>query len=309
MGRFFIMQAIIKKPDIDFLNVYKNVTDICLPGEIWKDIEKYDVYDHGVYKYTYYFNKGDYQGSNYGRLRSLKFGKIVLLRLMLKNTEYLGVHLRDSIGKDRVFTVHRLVAMLFIPNPDNLPTVNHLIEANKTDNSVFNLEWASYKQQVAHGTCKARSAKKCKRKVAQLSLNGDVLKVFDSACDASMTTGICRTNIMDCCKGRLITAGGYQWKYVNEEERCVLMYSNDGTFLNEFNSIAEASRFVCVSSEAISHCLHGALKTVGGYQWRWKSDCPNYENIDPVVFEKRGRKKKSQYVEREGQFAFAGYFA
>ena len=303
------MQAIVKKPNIDFKNVCKNVTDICLEGEVWKDIEKYDVYDRGVYQYTFYFNKGDYQGSNYGRIRSLKFGKIVILRLSFVTNGYLHVNLCDICGKSRYVRVHRLVAMLFIPNPDNLPTVNHLIEANKTDNSVFNLEWASYKQQIAHGTCKARSSKKHKRKVVQLSLAGDVLNVFDSAKDAFLTTGIESTHITGCCKGRYKTIGGCRWRYECEDEKNVLMYSTEGIFLQEFNSVAEAARFLNINHTSLSRCLSEKQKTAGGYQFRWKSDCPNYENIDPVVFEKCGRKKKSQYVEREGQFVFAGYFA
>jgi len=111
--------------------------------EIWKDIEGLE---------------GDYQISNLGRLRSLtrtitksdgytytRKGKII------KPQERQG-YLRGRVSVMKVkatYSIHRLVATAFIPNPENKEQVNHINE-NKADNRVANLEWVTPKENVQH---------------------------------------------------------------------------------------------------------------------------------------------------------------
>ena len=64
---------------------------------------------------------------------------------------YLFVHLTNGKGKLKNEKIHRLVAKAFIPNPDNLPEVNH-IDENKYNNCVDNLEWCSVKYNRNYGT-------------------------------------------------------------------------------------------------------------------------------------------------------------
>ena len=104
-----------------------------LENEIWADIEGYE---------------GDYQESNYGRTKSLKNGKIKILCPKLSRPGYLQVSLSKK-GKPKIFSVHRLVAKCFIPNPQNLPEVNHKFGV-KLDNYFKNLEWCTDAQNKRH---------------------------------------------------------------------------------------------------------------------------------------------------------------
>jgi hypothetical protein len=101
-------------------------------GEIWKDIEDYE---------------GLYQVSNYGRVKSLKKGALIMKPQTSKDG-YKKINLRRD-NKTFSFKTHRLVAKAFILNPDNLPEVNH-IDGNKINNHVSNLEWITHAKNMIH---------------------------------------------------------------------------------------------------------------------------------------------------------------
>lgn len=118
-------------------------------------------------------------------------------------------------GRSYYRTVHRLVAQAFVPNPYNLPTVNHINEV-KTDNRAVNLEWASVVDNDNHGTRNKRMADtKCRLPVEQILSNGTTVR-YKGVKDASLKTGINRCCIALCCKNIRKTAGGYAWRYSNE---------------------------------------------------------------------------------------------
>lgn len=107
--------------------------------------------------------EGLYEVSSLGRVRSLdKYVKGKGYRLhkgkVLSPTKnkngYLKVNLHCN-GKRKTITVHRLVAQAFIPNPDNLPQVNHRDE-DKTNNRVENLEMCDVKYNLSYGTARIR---------------------------------------------------------------------------------------------------------------------------------------------------------
>ena len=118
--------------------------------EEWKDIKGYE---------------GQYQVSNLGRVKSLdrmltyktkygvyqhmQYGKVLTPCFDTRGYPY--VRLFDLNGKTKSVTIHRLVGLAFIPNPDNLPCLNHKDEI-KTNNSVDNLEWCTHLYNNLYGT-------------------------------------------------------------------------------------------------------------------------------------------------------------
>lgn len=116
---------------------------------------------------------------------------------------YMQVRLHDN-GRARTFETHVLVARAFIPNPDNLPMINHKDE-DKTNNHVENLEWCTNSYNIAYSQGK---------KVAQYSINGYFIRMFNCIADASRQYNIPVTNICKCCRGKRRSAGNFIWKYV-----------------------------------------------------------------------------------------------
>lgn len=101
--------------------------------ELWKDLTGYKV---------------SYQISNKGRLKSFFAGKCNILKGCINKRGYHSYLLSGVIGRRYA---HRLVAQAFIPNPDNLPFVNH-IDGNKLNNNVENLEWCTNDQNMKHAS-------------------------------------------------------------------------------------------------------------------------------------------------------------
>lgn len=112
-------------------------------------------------------------------------------------------------NKNNMYRVHRLVAEAFIPNPDNLPCVNHKNEI-KADNRVENLEWCSVKYNNNYGS----KTKNTRKKVSQYTLDGEFIKTWDCIMDISRFYKISRSNITEVCKGRQKTCKGYIWRYL-----------------------------------------------------------------------------------------------
>jgi hypothetical protein len=129
-------------------------------------------------------------------------------------------------------TIHRLVATAFIPNPSELPCINHKDE-NPINNHVDNLEWCTHKYNTNYGTAIERrvantdwhsttmlasmrkNASHARKPVLQI-LDGKVINRYESIMEASKTTGIKHCSISKNLTGKSKTSGGYVWKYANE---------------------------------------------------------------------------------------------
>lgn len=168
--------------------------------EIWKDIIGYE---------------GLYQVSNFGRVKSFKFGKERILKPGTNKYGYLIVILCKN-GKVKHFYVHRLVAEAFIPNPHNYPCVNHKDEC-KTNNNVNNLEWCTYTYNNNYGTkieriSKNRDTSKYFKPILQYTLDGVFVREWKSIAEAGRN-GFNQGHITDCCRGVRKTHKGFIFKY------------------------------------------------------------------------------------------------
>ena len=170
-----------------------------LPNEEWKPIEGFE----------------DYQVSTCGRAKSLKWGKERILRTK-KTRGYLCVNLYKE-GKQYSKRVHRLVAETFIPNPNNLPEVNHKDE-NPNNNHVENIEWCTSEYNHNYGTRIERIAKAKSKAVFQYSLDGTLLQEFPSVNEVERQLGFAHGGIASCCRGECKKVYGFIWRYKNEEQ-------------------------------------------------------------------------------------------
>ena len=187
-------------------------------------------------------NYEDYQVSNFGNVKSLEridsLGRTVKERILKQTTSKNGYQLVGLYkdGNEKKFQVHRLVANAFIQNFNNLPQVNHIDEC-KSNNHVDNLEWCDRKYNCNYGTRNERHSKAMvgklsgdnhpkpmlgklgkdnpnSKQVIQLTLNGEVVKIWDSMHDVTRELGYSQGNIGSCCRGERKTSNGYKWQFV-----------------------------------------------------------------------------------------------
>ena len=186
------------------------MTDI----EIWKTA----VYDGEVYERLY-------KVSNLGRILSLNYrrtGKPKLMNPSANKDGYLQVGLRKN-GETNLCYVHRLVAEVFLENPENKPEINHKDE-DKTNNFVFlnedgsvdkeksNLEWIYHKDNLNHGTRIERFTKIMSKKVLQFTLDGEFVREWESTAECGRN-GFNQGLVCLCCNGKLPHHKGFRFEY------------------------------------------------------------------------------------------------
>ena len=191
--------------------------------EIWKT---------AIYKGVIY--EALYKVSNLGKILSLNYkntGRAELLNPGNDGRGYLQVCLSKN-RKGKMCKVHRIIAETFLPNPDNLPEVNHKDE-DKTNNFVFlnedgsvdkeksNLEWKNHRDNCNHGTRNERIAKankiahtngKLSKKVLQFTLDDEFVREWPSASECGRN-GFNQGHVSACCRGEEKTYKGFKWCY------------------------------------------------------------------------------------------------
>ena len=180
--------------------------------ELWRPIPNYEGY---------------YEASNLGRIRSVYRYKRVL-KPMISNTGYERVDLFKNRHRKQ-YSVHRLVAITFVDNPDNKPFVNHRDE-NKINNCADNLEWVTHVENCRYGTAIERRTKHfdyskrkinnagqieaCSKPIAQYTKDGRFVRNWKSASECARKNGWQISNIRRCCKKEYATAYGFVFKEV-----------------------------------------------------------------------------------------------
>lgn len=135
----------------------------------------------------------------------------------------------------KIFSVHRLVAETFIPNPKNYPCVNH-IDSNRTNNNINNLEWCTYEENTQWALKNGRfdnmskqnsirlknnplngyiyANEITKKKVAKYDKYNNLIEIYESISEASRKTGITIQSISYSANGKRKTGGGFIWHFV-----------------------------------------------------------------------------------------------
>ena len=163
--------------------------------EEWRDIKGYE---------------GIYQISNKGRVKSLNYKRTGKEKILSpgKRRGYFYISLYKKGEKPKNFDIHRLVAQAFLPNPDNLPVVNHKDE-NKLNNNVENLEWCTFAYNTIYSVNGGKP-----RKIQCV----ETQQIFDSSKDVidKIFPGRSTSVIRDHLRGRTKSAFGFHFKFIDE---------------------------------------------------------------------------------------------
>lgn len=244
--------------------------------------------------------------SDTGKVWSVRSNRC--LKPILTKAGYLRVHLSVD-GVVQGYAVHRLVAIAFVPNTEDKPTVNHLNEI-KTDNRAKNLEWATTLEQNIYGTRLARAMAHTDWKarsermdykiiaskhnyheinrvqmipVAQYSADGIFIAHFDGISEAARAVGTRPSAICMCLQGERKSGAGFQWRYYEGSNKSispikrwdtqckpVICLDKDGNFIRKFQSVKSAAEDMGIRSRSlISRCLSEGRGTCGGYRWQY----------------------------------------
>lgn len=118
-------------------------------------------------------------------------------------------------GKPKIFYVHRLVATQYLEHEEFKNQVNH-IDGNKSNNNVENLEWVTQSENRKHCLKYLKpnlKNNKLSKKVVQLDMNNNVIKIYPSAKQAARENNFSQGHISEVCRGEKKTHKGFKWEY------------------------------------------------------------------------------------------------
>lgn len=280
------------------MNIENIIKEISEEGEKWKPCPHFE-------------NK--YLISSHGRLLGIgtynTCCKGELIKLHKKNGRncYIQARLYDN-GKAKTIEVHTLVAKAFIPNPDNLPMVNH-IDENKANNFVENLEWCTNQYNIRYSNSKS---------VDVYTRDGEFVETFDAIVDAAAKYNVDATNISRCCKSQFGTCAGYQFRYHGEPfskkpflfteyqrrksrrgHSCnegryipINVYNTNGDFIKTYTNLSQAAYECGTTTGNICKCYKGKLLTNKGFIFL----LDNNIELRMQQLNKRKHKSKSENV-------------
>lgn len=281
------------------MNVLSESDKVVYEDEVWKPCPDFE---------------SKYLISNYGRIKSIgntnSCKRIGFIKLHKKNGRngYMQVRLYDH-PKAKTIVVHTLVAKAFVPNPNNLPMVNHKDE-NKTNNYYKNLEWCDNVYNIRYSRAKS---------VDVYTKDGSFVETIDVMADVSIKYGVPTKYISRCCKSQHGTCNGFQFRYHGEpfcpkpvslkkekpykkhkgaHERSyyfksVVEYNISGEFIKEWESISSVSKEYSIPTSNISKCCKGSILSIHGMVFLYK----NSDILERIkMLNKRKHKSKTENV-------------
>lgn len=224
-------------------------------------------------------------------IRSVK-GQI-LKQHICGNCPYYRISLRKG-GKIYTKMTHQLVAEAFVPNPHNLPEINHKDE-DKTNNLPDNLEWCDRKYNVNYGTGKYRRAEKCqkyKKPIEQLTMEGERVAIYTSAKAAQRLSGGLYAawnirNVALSTSSHCQSVYGYRWRFIDKiddrsllvtepfepkglkRNRTIEQLTLDGQHVAFYKSFPEAIMATGANRSSLCMVCKGKRKAAAGYRWRY----------------------------------------
>lgn len=179
-------------------------------NEVWKRIDNYPEYEISTNGNVRSIDRIliDTMGRRYN-----KKGKLISLKCQTNKDGYkqMMVHIWSN-KKEHNLIVSRLVAQTFIPNPNNLPQVNH-IDENSLNNNVDNLEWCTCKYNVNYNNLVERRSKNKCRKIDVYDKDLNFLETLSSGIDVSLKYNVSRGMVSMCCNNKISFAKGYCFKF------------------------------------------------------------------------------------------------
>ena len=242
--------------------------------------------------------EGLYAISNMGRIFSFLNvedkanieGGIELKPALVKGYYHIGLY-KGNVRKG--YQVHRLVAKAFCKNTDNKKFIDH-INTIRTDNRACNLRWCTVKENCNNPITKDKMrlhpcaidfVKTRSKEIGQYDLDGNLIAVFNSASEARRSTGVSKSSIQDCARGKIRTGGGFIWKWLSEQKisssnkRCnvinkrpVGQYDQEGNLIATYESTTAAAKAIGCKRDSIGSAARGQVKSSHGFAWRFLSD-------------------------------------
>ena len=183
--------------------------------------------------------EGLYEVSDLGKVKRLNVSRPMISKVgnltqrfykekMLKPQKWTNGYLFIMLSKNKQtqqFSLHRLVAIHFIPNPDGKPEVNHK-HGNKEDCRADELEWSTASENQKHSydvlnRCVVRNGHKLRGKnsptskqIKQMDLDGNLIKVWDSMGEIERSIGISQSSVSNCCRGINKHTHNFKFNYV-----------------------------------------------------------------------------------------------
>lgn len=250
--------------------------------EIWKDIPGYE---------------GLYRVNQWGDIYSLYTNKKLKWSIHKDGYKIYNLHIN---GKRYLMTAHRAVALAFIPNPNNLPIINHKDE-DKQNCYVDNLEWCTIKYNNIYSNNGKRSGEKTAKKVYCYNKDGTLYKIYLSLKEAAKDLNISDTNISTIAQWRDYTPGkknivsikNKTFSFVERNKQEVIermqkadekrlgnknnilskkiqQLTLDNKLLQTFPSTCEAYRQTGIASTQIGRAARGYDKGYICHGYRWK---------------------------------------